>query len=363
MDIGLDKMVGRHLAFINFDRNLVLGNYCECLPRERVVLEMLHTMDIDAPVINKLRVLRGRGYRIAIDHSLWDRAQKGLFGDVADFVKLDLDKNDWNTLVKAVWDLKQSPVELIAEQVETREQFERCRELGFDHFQGYFFCRPQLMQGRRVAVSQLTTIRLITKLNNPDLDINDVAQTISQDVALTYKLLRYINSAVFSLPRSVESVKQAVMLIGQEKIRLWASLMLFSTFESKSRDIVTAGAVRARMCEILAQAAGMKNPERMFLVGLLSVLDALLDQPLEEVLPSLSLSIDLVDALLHYKGDLGLILRGVIEYERRNWLQAQTILSVKDTVIQDAYRKSVAWSLTTLVGFTDTGSATSRPAV
>jgi EAL and modified HD-GYP domain-containing signal transduction protein len=190
MDIGLDKMVGRHLAFINFDRNLVLGNYCECLPRERVVLEMLHTMDIDAPVINKLRVLRSRGYRIAIDHSLWDRAQKGLYGDVADFVKLDLVKNDWNTLVKAVRDLKQAPVELIAEQVETREQLERCRELGFDHFQGYFFCRPQLMQGRRVAVSQLTTIRLITKLNNPDLDINDVAQTISQDVALTYKLLR-----------------------------------------------------------------------------------------------------------------------------------------------------------------------------
>jgi c-di-GMP phosphodiesterase len=363
MDIGLDKMVGRHLAFINFDRNLVLGNYCECLPRERVVLEMLHTMDIDAAVINKLRVLRSREYRIAIDHSLWDRAQKGLFGDVADFVKVDLVKNDWNTVVKAVRDLKQHAVELIAEKVETREQFERCREMGFDHFQGYFFCRPQLMEGRRVPVSQLATIRLITKLNNPDLDINDVAQTISQDVALTYKLLRYINSAVFSLPRVVESIKQAVMLIGQEKIRLWASLMLFSTFENKSRDIVTTGAVRARMCEILAQALGMKNPERMFLAGLLSVLDALLDQPLEEVLPSLSLAPDLVEALLHHSGDLGIILSGVIEYERRNWLQAQALLNVKDSVIQDAYRKSVAWSLTTLIGFTGTTNVTSRPAV
>jgi len=359
MDIGLDKMVGRHLAFINFDRNLILGNYCDCLPRERVVLE-LQTNEIDVPLIKKLHALRERGYRIAVDHSLYAGSPQSL-SHAIDFVKFDLVENDWPSIVKAAEKLKKESVELIAEKVESREQFDHCRQLGFDHFQGYFFCRPQLIHGRRLPVNHLTTVRLITKLNNPDLDIKDVAQTISQDVALTYKLLRYINSAEYSLRCSVDSVKQAVMLLGQDKVRTWASLMLFSTFEDKSREIVTIGAVRARMCELLGQALAVPNPERLFLVGLLSVLDALLDQPLAEIAPSLSLSPDLVDALVAQKGRLGAILQGVIEYEKRNWRQAQAILNLREDIIQDAYRKSVAWSLTTLNGFTTAETAPARP--
>src|SRR5262249_11535745 len=144
--------------------------------------------------------------------------------------------------------IRKYPVKLIAEKVESPEQFKFCKALGFDYFQGYFFCRPHTVEGRRVPVSRLATIRLISNLNKPDIDVKELAQTIGQDVTLTYKLLRYINSAAVALTRQITSIPHAIVLVGQQQIRTWASLILYSSFTDESREIVTTGAVRARMC-------------------------------------------------------------------------------------------------------------------
>ncbi len=244
--------------------------------------------------------------------------------------------------------VRQYPVQLIAEKVETAEQFGKCRELGFDYFQGHLFCRPQLMQGRKIPVSRLAAMRLIVKLNAAEVNVDELQKTISEDVTLTYKLLRYINSAMHSLARNVTSIRHAIMLVGQEKIRTWASLILLSSVEGKARDLVLTGAVRGRMCEDLAMTLGLPNPDRMFLVGLLSVLDGLLDQPMEEILASVPLDPPITDALRCQKGALGAVLRSVLEYEKRNWNCAESAANLPRETMSNSYQKSLAWSLTTL---------------
>ena len=362
MEIGLNEMVGKHLAFINFDRNLILGNYCECLPQERVVLEILETITPDAEFVQKLRALRAKGYRIALDDFVCTEPFYPLL-DVANFVKFDVMANDWASVESSVNTVRKYPVKLIAEKVETREQFERCKAFGFDYFQGYFFCRPQLVEGRRAPVSRLASIRLITKLNSPNVDVKELEQAIRQDVSLSYKLLRYINSAMYSLERPVNSIGHAIMLIGQQTLRTWASLILFTSFDDKARDIMVTGAVRARMCEHLATALRIPNPERLFLVGLLSVLDAILDRPMDQILPSLPLEPAIVDALLHQTGALAPVLRCVLEYENRHWDEARASVDLDEETIREAYRKALAWSLSTLNSISDGSAATSNSPV
>ena len=352
MDIGLDAMVGRRMAFINFDRNLILGNYCDCLPRDRVVLELLERGAPDASLINKLQALRTVGYQIALDNFV-AKEYSGTLLEFANFVKIDLSTNDWSAIERSLAIVRKHPAKVIALKVETREQFNTCKVLGFDYFQGYFFCRPQLVEGRRLPVNRLATVRLITKLNNPGVELKELEQAIGQDVALTYKLLRYTNSAAHSLARPVNSIGHAIMLVGQQQIRTWASLILFSKFEDKPRDVFVTGAIRAKMCEYLAPAVGLANPDSSFLVGLLSVLDAVVNQPLEQIVPSLPLEDEITNALLSRKGPLGSVLRCVLEYEKRNWFEAQAAVNLQEDVIRDAYRKSVGWALSTLNGFSE----------
>jgi EAL and modified HD-GYP domain-containing signal transduction protein len=252
MDIGLDEVVGRNLAFINFGRNLIMANYCESLPRERVVFELLESIEPDEALLKRLSQLKNAGYRIALDDFICADPYFRLLENVQ-YVKLDMLATDRKMVENSVATLKKFPVKLIAEKVETREDFQFCRDLGFDYFQGYFFCRPELVTSHRLPVNRLATIRLITKLNNPDIKMKELEEALSQDVALSYKLLRYANSAVCGLPREIESIRHAVVLVGLERMRIWASLILFSGLEDKPRDLIVTGATRARMCEKLVR--------------------------------------------------------------------------------------------------------------
>ena len=356
MEIGLEEMVGRHLAFVNFERTMLMANCCESLPRERSIIEILETVEPDKALIKRLEQLRAKGYRIALDDFVCAAPFSPLL-DVADYVKVDLLATDWEVIEETVSLLRKYPVELIAEKVETREQFQRCKELGFDYFQGYFFCRPQNVSGQKLPVNRLAMIRLITQLNDPDIKIPELESAISQNVSLSYKLLRYINSAMCGLDRQVESIRHATVLLGLEKIRIWASLIVFSSFEETPRDVIVTGAIRARMCELLATALRLPRPERHFLVGLFSVLDAILDRPLETVLSSLSLSNDVAEALLYHKGELGAVLSCIRAYERRDWTNAMTILRLNEETIRKAYADATSWSLHTLNGFTERSTA------
>jgi len=342
-EIGMDAMVGKHLAFINFERNMLMGDYCESLPPNRVVLEVLETVEPDPPLIERLRQLRRKGYRIALDDFVCNERYQPLL-EVADEVKIDVQSTDWQEIERALAIIRKYPVKLIAEKVETREQFIRCREAGFQLFQGYFFCRPQNVSAKPMPANRLAMIQLLTQLNKPDIKIEELEKTISHDLALSYKLLRYINSAICSLDRNVESIRHAIVLAGTEKMRVWASLIVFSGFQDTPREVIVTGAIRARMCEVLATKLGLPNPERFFLVGLFSVLDAVLDRPMEQILAMLSLSEEIREALTQHKGPLGTVLNCVQSYERRDWEDAQASVQLVQHAVESSYLEALSWS-------------------
>jgi EAL and modified HD-GYP domain-containing signal transduction protein len=352
MEIGMDELVGRHPAFINIERKMLLADVCESVPSDRVVLELLETVVPDERVLKRLANLRSKGYRIALDDFVCAPEFSPLL-ELADFVKLDLTISDWPTIEKAAETMRKYPLKLIAEKVETREQFEKAKSVGLDHFQGYFFCRPENIPGRRLPVNRLAAIRLLVQLNNSEIRLEDLEQSIGQNVSLSYKLLRYINSAMCGLDRPVESIRHATVLVGLERMRLWASLIVFSGFDDTPRDVIVTGALRARMCEQLAVARGFPKPERFFLVGLFSVLDAILNRSFDQLLPTLSLAPDIADALVAHKDRLGAVLAGVEAYECRDWGRAEARIGLDLDQIRTAYQDALAWSARTLNGFGD----------
>jgi EAL and modified HD-GYP domain-containing signal transduction protein len=356
MDIGLEEVVGQSQAFINFGRNLIMASYCESLPRNRVVFELLETVEPDEALVKRLAHLKSRGYRIALDDFVCRNPNPQLL-EAVHYVKLDLLASDLEKIKEAVATLRRFPVELVAEKVETREQFQMCRELGFDYFQGYFFCRPELVASKRLPVNRLATIRLITKLNNPDIKMKELNEALSQDVSLSYKLLRYTNSAVCGLNRQIESISHAAVLVGLERMRIFASLILFSGLVDKPHDILVTGAARARMCEKIAEALKLDRPDRFFLVGLFSVLDALFDRPLEEIVKTLPLAAEVTNGLLKHEGDLGAVLRCSMAFERQDWQEAQSSVRLSEEKINEIYEQAIRWSVRSLSAFSERQTA------
>jgi len=344
MEIGLDELVGSHHAFINFERNMILQDYCESLPKDRVVLEVLETIEPDdTAVIDKLKRLSANGYRIALDDFVCTDRNYPLL-DIADVVKLDILQQNAATLPKTVKTLREFGVDVLAEKVETVEQFEFCKSLGFDYFQGYFFCRPQLVQSTRIPVNRMAAVTLISKLNQPDITLPELETSICCDLSLSYKLLRYVNSAGYGVSKSIDSIRHAAILVGLEKLKMWASLVLFSGLGEKPRDLIITGVVRARMCEELADVLRLPHKSHFFLVGLFSVLDAILDRPIQDVVTSLPLSPEINAALTRFEGALGKVLECVIAYEKQDWANVKYERLSTQTV-RHAYVKSLGWAL------------------
>jgi EAL and modified HD-GYP domain-containing signal transduction protein len=235
---------------------------------------------------------------------------------------------------------------LLAEKVETQEEFKFCKELGFDYFQGYFFCKPEIIRGQRTPANRLTILQLLARLQDPEVDMRELETLISRDVALSYKLLRLINSPFYGLPRKVDSLRQALSLLGTRFITTWVSLLILSGIDDKPHELVVTAMVRAKMCELLGKALGRASTETFFTAGLFSALEALMDSPMEEVLKALPLSDDLVGTLLRHEGMFGAALHCVLAYERGEWQEA--ICPGLDTAaITAAYLQAITWTAET----------------
>jgi EAL and modified HD-GYP domain-containing signal transduction protein len=342
IDIGLEQVIGDRLAFINLTRGFILGDYCHSLPKDRVVLEVLEDIAAEPRVVESLRRLSARGYLIALDDFMFREDLRPLVA-VANIVKLDVLALDRQRLAEHAALLRRSNVRLLAEKVETHEDYEFCKQLGFDYFQGYFFCRPNVVSGSRLPVNRLAVLRLLAELQNPEAEAEELEQTILLDPSLSYRLLRYANSALHALPQRVQSIRQAMVLVGTERIRSWASLVMLSGVHEKPRELLVSAILRAKMCELLAQAMKCEDKEKFSTVGLFSVLDALFDKPMSQVLESLPLAEEVTDSLLGRPGILGNTLHCVTSYEQGRWGDLHAI-PLSDEIIRDAYLASVAWS-------------------
>ena len=283
LEIGLENLVGQHKAFINLTRSFLLESQPMPFPKEQVVLELLENIVMDNEVVAACRRLVAAGHILALDDFVYNETSKSLL-ETIHIVKIDVLALGMEQTRRHVAALKPFKVKLLAEKIESYEILEQCQVLGFDYFQGYFLARPNLIKQQRAPVVRLTALRTLSILQNPQAEVTDIEAIIAQDVSLSYKLLHYINSAAVSLPKKVDSIRQALIIAGTQCIRLWATLIVFSNFNEKPHEIMTIALARARMCELLAEKMRLKNTESFFTVGLFSVLDALMDQPLKDIL-------------------------------------------------------------------------------
>jgi c-di-GMP phosphodiesterase len=342
LEIGLDKLVSGMPVHVNFPRELLVTDSPLPLPPERVVIEVLESVPGDAEVISGLNTLRTLGHRIALD-DYWPDTTDAALLEVADIVKLVVSQRSRAELQPLVATLKKRGIELIAEEVETVEQFEQCLELGFTGFQGYFLQHPQTFRAKRVPTSKLGMMRLVAALNKDVESLDEIEQLISQDASMPYRVLRCINSSYYNLPRKIDSIHQAIVILGLDNLRRLCTLVALQAFDERPPSLFLNALVRARMCEQLAKVAGIKDSGPYFITGLFSLLDVITGMPLEELMKELPLTTPVERALLAQEGDLGAALECAKAYERGAWNQV-AFKGLAPNLIRAAYVDAVFWA-------------------
>ena len=319
MHIGVDTLVGSTLAFINLPTQFIINPALTPMLREQSVLEILEDVEPTEEVIEGIKRLKSEGYRIALDD--FEFQEKYIpFLELADYIKLEVNTRSEDELAEYLKIVSKYSAKVVAEKVETQELYNICKQLGFEYFQGFFFCHPQLVRHKHIPANKLVVLNLLCTLQNPDLDFDEFESILAQDITLTYKLMRYINSAAFPLRREVDSIKDAIVLLGIKNMRDWVTLIMMSKIiENKPDELIVTAMIRGKMCELLAEKYHPEIKHQMFLVGLFSVLDALMDMPMVDLLDSIILSAPVKMALLDKTGPHGEIYQQVLLYEHSNW--------------------------------------------
>lgn len=340
-DFGLDSIVGKHRAFINLTRELLVDDLIQLLPCERVVLEILEDITVDKELVNAVQKLSTQGYIIALDDFTYSDDLRPLV-EIADIIKLDVMAMTDNEIEKQAQFLRSFDTLLLAEKVETMEQFSFLKTLKFDYYQGYFLSKPSIIKGKRTPTNKLSILQLLSKLARAETEHSEIESLISQDVTLSYKILRYINAACFALPRKIASINEAIIYLGLSNIRRFASMIAMTGFNDQPHEILLTALIRARMCELLAEAAGHENTDTYFTLGLFSSLDIMLLMPMIKLVDELPLGEDLTQALLGADGQLSEALRCVLAYERQQW-QTVKFNGLSAEEISNIYLQAVQW--------------------
>ena len=319
MEIGLERIAGDARIFINLTRNLISCDHPLVQQKERVVMELLEDIPVDEKLLSEVSCLAGMGVTLALDDYVFDPVWDPLL-PLVDIVKLEIPALSLEQIRQGLPKLRQHKLKVLAEKIETREEYEALHEMGIELFQGFFFSRPELIGGERLEENHTVVLRLLTALNHPDTGIEEIETLISQDAGLSYKTLRYINSAAMGMPRKVESIGQAVIYMGLRRIRAWVNLLVMAGLKDRPEDHYLMALVRAHLCDRLLQHAEPENSSG-FLIGLFSILDLLLKRPLNEILGELSLAEEINGALLEGSGIAGQALRCTLKVEAGTWHQ------------------------------------------
>jgi EAL and modified HD-GYP domain-containing signal transduction protein len=316
LDVGLTSLVGSKLAFVNATRAFLVGEHEVPFPARQTVVEVLEDVAHDDPdVVAGCRRLVRRGYTLALDDYIWEGDDDPLL-ELVSIVKLDVLALTPAQLAHAVERRCAFAVELVAEKVETRRQLDACRELGFDLYQGYLLSRPEIVEGQALSPRKLTCLRIIEKLCDPGTSAGEIETIVQSDVALSYRFLRVAGTgAAQGLFRRLSSVRDAVVLLGQRRLRAWVTLMLLDGAQEGSNERLSIAMTRARMAELMAGPLGPHLADSAYTVGLVSALDLLLHAPLTDIVGGLSLRAELEDALFGRTGPLGDVLADVLAWE------------------------------------------------
>ena len=346
IDIGIDGLVGSSLAFINITKEFILDDSLTPMYEKQTVLEIVEQIEPTSEIVEGVKRLKNKGYKIALDDFQYSPDYDALI-ELADFVKIDVLELSNDDVIKQLKFLEPFDVKTVAEKVETHEMYDFCTQMGFDYFQGFHFCKPQLVSQRHIPANKMVVLQLFSELENPDLKFADIEKLLAHDATLTFKVLRYVNSAAFAQRKEIESIRDALALVGTNTIKKWVSLFLTAQLsDGKPQTLLITALVRARMCERVMEITG-KNSSQMFTVGLLSLLDALMDIPMADLLDELSLSTEIKLALLNHEGEFGQILKNAILYEQGQWSELDKN-SIDAPLYLSCYMDAVKWADATI---------------
>jgi EAL and modified HD-GYP domain-containing signal transduction protein len=311
-ETGIVDVLGTCRGFINVDASLLHSELIEILPRKKVVLELLETVTVDQALIRRCRELKNQGYSLALDDVVELERIKPLL-PLADIVKLDVPQLGWAELAVMVKALRSHPVKLLAEKVEHPDQAELCRELGFDLFQGYHFAHPEVLTGKRVHPSKLALLEILTQMLN-GADFDEIEKAFKSHPDMVYNLMRMVNSAALGLPSKISSLRHALAMLGKRPLQRWIQLLLYTSAGSHggATPLMQMAATRGKLMELLVLRqhphGNEEYADRAFMVGVLSLIDAVLTTPLPEIIARLRVHEEVESALLQRRGELGTML-------------------------------------------------------
>jgi c-di-GMP-related signal transduction protein len=316
----LQMLTGNTRAFVNVDEVALRLGAPRLLPADRIVVEILETVRPTEEIVGICRELRKDGYQIALDDFMDEPALAPLV-DLAQFLKVDFQLMDPERREQVAQKYRGRGISLLAEKVETRAQLKEARTLGFNYFQGYFFCKPSMLETRDISGNKLIQMQLLSAVARPELDYDAIEAILKHDPSLLYRLLRYLNSPVLGLRSEVNSIRQAIALLGEMEFRRWASIFaVISMMNGKSPELIRTALTRAYFCEEFSGQAGLKEQSStLFMMGLLSISDALLDRPIQDVLDSLAVSQELKAALCGGANRLSDVYHTLLAMERAEW--------------------------------------------
>ena len=340
-DAGLDLVVGESQSLVTLTPEALSEGLWKTIPKSRVTIGYLQPFEPQDETARLLTEVAGAGYRLALSGKLPGECMSMLSGgdhtvilDVTDFTP--------DGLQERVDSLRAYKSKITATRVDTHDDLEYCKSLEFDFYQGQFLFKPAAKR-KSIPVNRMNMIRLLSKLHDPKIPMPEIEKLVSQDVALSFKILRYANSAGAGLQREVNSAGHAVRLIGMKTVKAWSSALLLSSVDDKPRELMTSGLVRARMCELLGGSLETAKEESFLSAGLLSVLDALLDCPMEQAIAELPLSEEIKIALIKGDGPIGQALHCAIAYERADW-DGVRFYGQHSSSIRAKYMSAIEWA-------------------
>lgn len=344
--MGLDLLCDGKTAFINCTREVLLKDYITLLPATQVAVEILEIVPPDDLVVAACQRLKNAGYQIVLD-DFSPRDIREPLAAFADIIKVDVRCTEPDERQQMVQRYRPMGCRMLAEKVETREEFAAAREAGFVYFQGYFFRQPEIVSAREIPRNRVNYLRMLQAVSEPELDTREIEKLIKSEASLCYRLLRYMNSAAFAFSNEIHSVRHALALLGEREVRRWVRLVAtLAGGRQKSSELVNSALIRARFCELLAPRVPHGNSDP-FLLGLLSVMDAILEIPMGEIVNSLPLDQDTKNVLLGGEGRVRPLYRLMLARESGLWDEAQQLtrqLHLTESAVAEAYWQAMQWA-------------------
>jgi len=342
---GLNRLCHNSRAFVNCTREILLKDLITLLPPNQTVVEVLETVAPEDRIVAACERLKQAGYLIALDDFAPGDPRIPLCG-FADIIKVDVRASSPEERADLVLRFGSSQCRMLAEKVETVQEFHQARALGFTYFQGYFFCKPELVMGREVPASRLRYLRLLEMASRPELDLCELEKMLKQEAAICYRLLRYLNSPVFGFGLEIKSVRHAMAILGERELRRWIRLVVtVGAAEQRCSELVLMGLTRARFCELLSTR--LKSQNDLFLMGLLSIMDAILEIDMSSLVEQLPMDQEIKAALLGQGSTLRPLYQLMLAQESAEWAHVSglaTGLNLTDNEVGDAWWQALTWA-------------------